>query len=168
MSEFRKVREAPTEVTKNPNISTENQPEGAARRPSDTLDREPSRDPESGGSIPENYNPGSGTRVGEENDTRAGREGEGQRRQKPDMAGDEEIWDQRGTLTLAHDESNGTELPPLPEERSEPRPLREVLGRFAAASSAERERYSLVLENGQAFSPDDITEMLGREDSPFR
>ena len=32
---------------------------------------------ETGGSIPENYNPESGTRVGEENDTRAGREGEG-------------------------------------------------------------------------------------------
>ena len=51
MSEFRKVREVPTKVIKNPNISTENQPEGAARRPGDTLDREPARDPESGGSV---------------------------------------------------------------------------------------------------------------------
>ncbi|WP_286749237.1 hypothetical protein [Sphingopyxis sp. SCN 67-31] len=76
----RTVRDVPTEKTKNPNISTENQPEGAARRPSDTLDREPKRDPESGGSIPEDYNPESGTRVGEEDDTRAGRAGEGQPR----------------------------------------------------------------------------------------
>ena len=84
------------------------------------------------------------------------------------MADDQEIWDQRGTLTLAHDESEGAELPPLPAERAEPRPLREILGRFAAATPAERERFSLVLENGQAFSADDISEMLGREDSPFR
>lgn len=45
MTEFLKVRDVPTEKTKNANISTENQPEGAARRPSDTLDREPKRDP---------------------------------------------------------------------------------------------------------------------------
>lgn len=80
MTKFRKVGEVPTEKTKNPNISTENQPEGAARRPSDTLDREPKRDPESGGSIPADYNPESGTRTGEEKDTRAGREGDGQPR----------------------------------------------------------------------------------------
>lgn len=80
MTMFRKARAVPTEKTRNPNISTENQPEGSARRPSDTLDREPERDPESGGSIPENYNPESGTRVGEEKDTRAGREGRGQPR----------------------------------------------------------------------------------------
>ena len=80
MTQFRKTREVPTEKTANPNISTENQPEGAARRPSDALDREPKRDPESGGSIPENYNPERGTRVGEENDTRAGRRDEGQPR----------------------------------------------------------------------------------------
>lgn len=168
MSEFRKVREVPTKVTKNPNISTENQPEGAARRPSDTLDRESARNPESGGSIRGNYNPASGTRIGEEKDTRAGRDGEGQPPHDADMAGDEEIWDQRGTLTLAHDESDGSEVPPLPEERPAPRPLREILGRFAAAPLAERERYSLILENGQAFSFGDINAMLGREDSPFR
>jgi len=78
MSDDRRVRTVPTERTRNPNLSTENQPEGAARRPSDTLDREPKRDPESGGSIPENYNPESGTRVGEEEDSAAGRAGEGQ------------------------------------------------------------------------------------------
>ena len=78
MSDDRRVRTVPTERTRNPNLSTENQPEGAARRPSDTLDREPKRDPEIGGSIPENYNPESGTRVGEEEDSAAGRAGEGQ------------------------------------------------------------------------------------------
>ena len=80
MTEYRKVRDVPTEKTRNPNVSTENQPEGSARRPSDTLDREPKRDPESGASIPADYNPQSGTRVGEENDRRAGRKREGQPR----------------------------------------------------------------------------------------
>lgn len=80
MTDVRRVQNDPTEKTKNPNISTENQPEGSARRPSDTLDREPKRDPESGGSIPADYNPQSGTRVGEEGDTRAGRDGQGQSR----------------------------------------------------------------------------------------
>lgn len=69
----------PTEKTRRPNISTENQPQGAARRPSDTLDREPKRDPASGGAIPTNYNPDSMTRYGEEDDTRAGRELKGDR-----------------------------------------------------------------------------------------
>lgn len=80
MTRFRKVQDVPTEKTRNPNISTENQPDGSARRPSDTLDREPRRDPESGGAIPANYNPQSGTRVGEEDGTRAAREGKGQPR----------------------------------------------------------------------------------------
>ncbi|MCW0199840.1 hypothetical protein [Sphingopyxis sp.] len=168
MSEFRKVREVPTEVTKNPNVSTENQPEGSARRPSDTLDRLPARDSQSGGGIPENYNPASGTRISGEKDTRGGREGEGASRHDADMAGNGEIWDQRGTLTLAHDESDGSEVPPLREELPAPRPLREILARFAAAPVAERERYSLILESGQAFSSDDISAMLGRDDSPFR
>jgi hypothetical protein len=77
---FRSERNVPTEQTRNPNISTENQPEGSARRPSDTLDREPKRDPISGGSIPADYNPETMTRVGEENDTEAGREGAGRRK----------------------------------------------------------------------------------------
>lgn len=80
MEKSRRVRDVPTRKTDHPNISTENQPEGAAGRPSDTLDREPKRDPESGGSIPENYNPATGTRVGEENDTAAGRARAGQPR----------------------------------------------------------------------------------------
>lgn len=84
------------------------------------------------------------------------------------MSDEIEIWDQRGTLTLAHDEGGGAELPPLPGERGDPRPLRDVLGRFVAATPTERERFSLVLENGQAFSADDIAELLIREDSPFQ
>ncbi len=64
----------PTEHTRRPNISTENQPQGAARRPSDTLDREPTRDPVSGGAVSSDYNPETNTRHGEEKDTRAGRE----------------------------------------------------------------------------------------------
>lgn len=52
----RSERHVPSEAP-GANISTENQPEGAARRPSDTLDREPKRDPESGASIPDDYDP---------------------------------------------------------------------------------------------------------------
>lgn len=32
----------------------------------------------------------------------------------------------------------------------------------------DREHFTLVLENGQAFSADDISELLSRPDSPFR
>ena len=71
---FRDSRERPTAHTRNPNISTENQPEGAARRPSDTLDRAPERDPISGGTIPSDYDPVAMTRRGEQDDSRAGRE----------------------------------------------------------------------------------------------
>jgi hypothetical protein len=70
----RNVDQAPSDID-NPNISTENQPEGAARRPSDTLDREPKRDPESGQTIPDDYDPQTNTRVGEQDETRAGRIG---------------------------------------------------------------------------------------------
>lgn len=83
MDKARREREVSTRETRNPNISTENQPEGAARRPSDTLDREPRRDPLSGGSIPDDYDPDAMTRKGEEDDTRAGRAGAG-RRYAPD------------------------------------------------------------------------------------
>lgn len=76
---FRSEDKVPTEHERAPNISTENQPEGAARRPSDTLDREPERDPLSGGAIPSNYDPESMTRKGEEEDTRAGQDGVGDR-----------------------------------------------------------------------------------------
>lgn len=61
------------------NLSTENQPDGAARRPSDTLDRKPERDPQSGGSIPSDYDPVTMTRRGEETSSRAAREGAGKR-----------------------------------------------------------------------------------------
>jgi hypothetical protein len=79
MDDDRKVRNLLAEMTPNPNISTEKQPEGAARRPSDTLDREPKRDPLSGGSIPDDYDPQTMTREGEDADSRAGREGAGRR-----------------------------------------------------------------------------------------
>jgi hypothetical protein len=75
----RSERHVPTENADSPNISTENQPEGAARRPSDTLDREPKRDPYSGASIPDDYNPKTMTRVGDEDATLAGRQGAGRR-----------------------------------------------------------------------------------------
>lgn len=75
----RTTQDVPTETVTRPNISTENQPTGAARRPSDTLDREPKRDPLSGGSIPSNYDPQTLTRTDEENDSKAGREGAGRR-----------------------------------------------------------------------------------------
>jgi hypothetical protein len=72
-------RPVPTTETRAPNLSTENQPKGSARRPSDTLDREPKRDPHSGGSIPSDYNPETMTRVGEEDATEAGKSGAGRR-----------------------------------------------------------------------------------------
>jgi hypothetical protein len=75
----RSERYVPTENADRPNISTENQPEGAARRPSDTLDREPKRDPESGASIPDDYNPEAMTRIGDEQATKASRLGAGRR-----------------------------------------------------------------------------------------
>lgn len=77
--EARQARPLATQTQPRPNLSTENQPDGAGRRPSDTLDREPKRDPLSGGSIPSNYNPDTMTRIGEESDSRAGKEGVGRR-----------------------------------------------------------------------------------------
>ncbi len=70
----RSERSVPSEKARDPNISTENQLQGAARRPSDTLDRESARDPVSGGAISSDYDPQSMTRRGEQDDTRAGRE----------------------------------------------------------------------------------------------
>jgi hypothetical protein len=84
------------------------------------------------------------------------------------MSDDANIWDQRGTLTLAHDNGGETELPPLPDERAEPRPLRDILGRFVEAAPAQREQFTLRLENGQAFLADDIVELVERQGSPFR
>lgn len=84
------------------------------------------------------------------------------------MSAGDAIWDQPATLTRKHEEREGVELPPLPEEQAAPRPLREILPAFITASPAEREQYSLILENGQAFSADDISELLQRPDSPFR
>lgn len=76
---FRDEGHVPTDRTPAPNISTENQPEGAARRPSDTLDREPARDLVSGGTVPSDYDSATMTRKGEENESRAGQEGAGRR-----------------------------------------------------------------------------------------
>jgi hypothetical protein len=59
----------PTSTQERPNISTEHQAPGDGRRPLDTLDREPKRDPESGATIPSNYDPETMTRVGEEPDS---------------------------------------------------------------------------------------------------
>lgn len=85
------------------------------------------------------------------------------------MKDDPDIWDQRGTLTRSYDESaDGVELPPLSDEVGRPRPLREILARFVEATPAERERYSLLLENGQAYSANDVAALLQRPDSPFR
>ena len=80
MADENDVRHVPSGTIPDPNLSTENQPKGSARRPSDTLDREPNRDPESGAPIPSNYNPETMTRRGEEDDTEAGRLGAGEKR----------------------------------------------------------------------------------------
>jgi len=72
-------RRVPTRADAPTNLSVENQPGGSARRPRDTLDRDPKRDPLSGGTIPTDYDPHTMTRRGEEQDTRAGREGAGKR-----------------------------------------------------------------------------------------
>ncbi|ALR20978.1 hypothetical protein [Sphingobium baderi] len=40
MANRSKTRDVPADITRNVNISTENQPKGAARNPSDTLDRD--------------------------------------------------------------------------------------------------------------------------------
>jgi len=59
----------PTPRQDHPNLSTEHQPAGDARQPQDTLDRQPKRDPRSGATIPDDYNPETMTRVGEEKNT---------------------------------------------------------------------------------------------------
>ena len=52
---------SPTETQPNPNVSTEHQKEGDARRPRDVLDRDDvKRDPDSGNTIPDDYDPASG------------------------------------------------------------------------------------------------------------
>jgi len=79
MSDEVRTRDIPTDTVEPSNRSVENQPSGSGRRPRDTLDREPKRDPESGGTIPDDYDPQTMTRRGEEGDTRAGREGAGER-----------------------------------------------------------------------------------------
>lgn len=84
------------------------------------------------------------------------------------MTGDADIWDQPATLVRAHDEQDGVELPPLEGERPPPRPVRDVLTDYLAVVPSERERFTLILENGQAFAADDIADLLARPDAPFR
>lgn len=84
------------------------------------------------------------------------------------MTSDDDIWDQPAALVRVHDEQDGVELPPLEGERPPPRPVRDVLADYLAAGPSERERFTLILENGQAFAADDITDLLKRADSPFR
>jgi hypothetical protein len=50
------------------------------------------------------------------------------------MSDDRAVWDQRGTLTRSYDEKDGSALPPLPDERQAPAPLRDILGDFVAAT----------------------------------
>lgn len=45
----------PTKTQPNPNLSTEHQAEGDARRPRDVLDRDANRASESGATIPDDY-----------------------------------------------------------------------------------------------------------------
>ncbi|MBT0667605.1 hypothetical protein HT136_04395 [Novosphingobium profundi] len=77
MDKARRKSELPTQQSRNPNISTEKRPGGAARRSRGTLDREARRDPLSGGCAPDYHDPDAMTRKGEEDDTRAGRDGAG-------------------------------------------------------------------------------------------
>lgn len=49
-----------------PNLSTAHQPVGGAQHPRDTLDRDSKRDPLSGGTIPDDYDPATGKRVGDD------------------------------------------------------------------------------------------------------
>jgi len=78
-AEDQRERRVHTETDEPTNLSVENQPSGSARRPRDTLDQKAKRDPLSGGTIPADYDPHTMTRRGEEQDTRAGREGAGKR-----------------------------------------------------------------------------------------
>jgi hypothetical protein len=55
----------PTKTQPNPNISTEHQNEGDARRPSDVLDRKNvKRDPDSGAPIPSDFDPDAQRKAG--------------------------------------------------------------------------------------------------------
>lgn len=82
------------------------------------------------------------------------------------MESDADIWDEVGTLTLTHEERGGLSLPPRyqPDDRSGP--LREILGAFLTAAPKVQARFSLVMENGQAFSAHDIAELMLRPDCP--
>jgi hypothetical protein len=58
-------RDKATETQPHPNISTEHQKDGDARRPRDVLDRDDAkRDPQSGAPIPTDYDPKAQQRNG--------------------------------------------------------------------------------------------------------
>lgn len=61
------------------------------------------------------------------------------------MESDADIWDQVGTLTLAHEEQGGLNLPPRYEPGDKSGPLREILGAFLVASPKAQSRFSLVM-----------------------
>ncbi|EQB10858.1 MULTISPECIES: hypothetical protein [Sphingobium] len=84
------------------------------------------------------------------------------------MVSDPDIWNEIGTLTLDHDEQGAIALPPAYEPDDKTGPLREILGTFLAAAPEVRSRFSMVLENGQAFNDRDISELLSRPDCPVR
>jgi len=62
MNDTDRERDVPAHSVEPTNRSVENQPGGSGRRPRDTLDREPKRDPRSGGTIPDDYDPDTMTR----------------------------------------------------------------------------------------------------------
>ena len=86
------------------------------------------------------------------------------------MQPDDDIWDQRGWLTLDHHPDDAdVVLPPLTDERRGPgEALRLILTRFVAATPAEQARYTLQLDNGQSYNAQDILELLARQDCPVR
>lgn len=87
------------------------------------------------------------------------------------MSDDPDMWNQRGTLTLGHDETGGAEVPPLPDEIAEPRPLRDILGRFVDAAPAEREHFTRSSRTARPFRRTIFSSWLRgrirRFDNPF-
>ncbi len=85
----------------------------------------------------------------------------------PAMAHDDQIWNQRGTLTLEREDDAGDViLPPLPKDEQDSGPLRLILRRFLATPVDLRSRCTLRLDNGQSYNDSDIAELLARDDCP--
>lgn len=82
---------------------------------------------------------------------------------------DSEIWERKGSLSLAREPVAGqVDLPPLPDDYEQTGPLRLILRRFLDAPEIWRDRMTLRLENGQSYNATDISELLARADSPFK